>query len=270
MFEQLHGKEISYNNLLDIDAAVSLISEFSELTFAILKHNNACGIASRPTLLEAWNAALAGDPVSAFGGVLVTNAVIDAVTAEEINKLFFEVIIAPGYEPAALDIFYQKKNRIVLVQKKAPEATIQFRSLLNGVLMQEKAEELKQITEKAVTPEEIEDLLFANKIVKHSKSNAIVLAKGKQLYASGVGQTSRVDSLRHAIEKAKSFNFDLKGAVMASDAFFPFPDCVEIAHKEGIDTVIQPGGSVRDDLTIDYCNKNGIAMVFTGIRHFKH
>ncbi len=276
MFEQLHGKEISYNNLLDIDAAVSLISEFSELTFAILKHNNACGIASRPTLLEAWNAALAGDPVSAFGGVLVTNAVVDAVTAEEINKLFFEVIIAPGYEPAALDIFYQKKNRIVLVQKKAPEATIQFRSLLNGVLMQEKdlhqekAEELKQITEKAVTPEEVEDLLFANKIVKHSKSNAIVLAKGKQLYASGVGQTSRVDSLRHAIEKAKSFNFDLKGAVMASDAFFPFPDCVEIAHKEGIDTVIQPGGSVRDDLTIDYCNKNGIAMVFTGIRHFKH
>ena len=276
MFDQIHGKEISYNNLLDIDAAVSLISEFSELTFAILKHNNACGIASRPTLLEAWNAALAGDPVSAFGGVLVTNAVIDAVTAEEINKLFFEVIIAPGYEPAALDIFYQKKNRIVLVQKKAPEATIQFRSLLNGVLMQEKdlhqekAEELKQITEKAVTPEEIEDLLFANKIVKHSKSNAIVLAKGKQLYASGVGQTSRVDSLRHAIEKAKSFNFDLKGAVMASDAFFPFPDCVEIAHKEGIDTVIQPGGSVRDDLTIDYCNKNGIAMVFTGIRHFKH
>ena len=276
MFEQLHGKEISYNNLLDIDAAVSLISEFDELTFAILKHNNACGLASRPTLLEAWKDALAGDPVSAFGGVLVTNAVIDAVTAEEINKLFFEVIIAPGYEPAALDIFYQKKNRIVLVQKKAPEATIQFRSLLNGVLMQEKdlhrekAEELKQITEKAVTPAEVEDLLFANKIVKHSKSNAIVLAKGKQLLASGVGQTSRVDSLRQAIEKAKSFNFDLNGAVMASDAFFPFPDCVEIAHKEGIDTVIQPGGSVRDDLTIDYCNQNGIAMVFSGIRHFKH
>lgn len=276
MFEQLHGKEISYNNLLDIDAAVSLISEFDELTFAILKHNNACGIASRPTLLQAWNDALAGDPVSAFGGVLVTNAVIDAAAAEEINKIFFEVIIAPGYEQAALDIFYQKKNRIVLVQKKAPEATIQFRSLLNGVLMQEKdlhrekPEELKQITEKAVTPEEVEDLLFANKIVKHSKSNSIVLAKGKQLLASGVGQTSRVDALRQAIEKAKSFNFDLKGAVMASDAFFPFPDCVEIAHKEGIDTVIQPGGSVRDNLTIDYCNANGIAMVFTGIRHFKH
>ncbi|MBQ8422738.1 MAG: bifunctional phosphoribosylaminoimidazolecarboxamide formyltransferase/IMP cyclohydrolase [Coprobacter sp.] len=276
MFEQLHGKEISYNNLLDIDAAVSLISEFSELTFAILKHNNACGLASRPTMLEAWNAALAGDPVSAFGGVLVTNAVVDAVTAEGINKLFFEVIIAPGYEPAALDIFYQKKNRIVLVQKKAVDATVQYRSLLNGVLVQEKdlhqesPEELKQITDKAVTPEEIEDLLFANKIVKHSKSNAIVLAKGKQLYASGVGQTSRVDSLRHAIEKAKSFEFDLKGAVMASDAFFPFPDCVEIAHAEGIDTVIQPGGSVRDDLTIEYCNKNGIAMVATGIRHFKH
>lgn len=276
MFEQLHGKEISYNNLLDIDAAVSLISEFSELTFAILKHNNACGLASRPTLLEAWNAALAGDPVSAFGGVLITNTVVDAATAEEINKLFFEVIIAPGYEPAALDIFYQKKNRIVLVQKKAPAATLQFRSLLNGVLMQEKdlhretPAELRQITDKAVTPAEVEDLLFANKIVKHSKSNAIVLAKGKQLYASGVGQTSRVDSLRHAIEKAKSFGFDLHGAVMASDAFFPFPDCVEIAHNEGIDTVIQPGGSVRDDLTIDYCNKNGVAMVVTGIRHFKH
>ncbi len=276
MFEQLHGKEISYNNLLDIDAAVSLISEYSELTFAILKHNNACGLASRPTMLDAWSAALAGDPVSAFGGVLVTNAVVDAATAEEINKLFFEVIIAPGYEPAALDIFYQKKNRIVLVQKKAVDTTMQYRSLLNGVLVQEKdlhqesPEELNQITDKAVTPEEIEDLLFANKIVKHSKSNAIVLAKGKQLYASGVGQTSRVDSLRHAIEKAKSFNFDLKGAVMASDAFFPFPDCVEIAHAEGIDTVIQPGGSVRDDLTIEYCNKNGIAMVATGIRHFKH
>ncbi|MCD7710314.1 MAG: bifunctional phosphoribosylaminoimidazolecarboxamide formyltransferase/IMP cyclohydrolase PurH, partial [Porphyromonadaceae bacterium] len=275
MFEQLHGKEISYNNLLDIDAAVSLISEFSELTFAILKHNNACGIASRPTLLEAWNAALAGDPVSAFGGVLITNTVVDTVTATEINKLFFEVIIAPGYEQAALDIFYQKKNRIVLVQKQAPKAQVQFRSALNGVLVQEKDlhqekfEELKQVTDKAVSSEEIEDLLFANKIVKHSKSNAIVLAKGKQLCASGVGQTSRVDSLRQAIDKAKSFQFDLKGAVMASDAFFPFPDCVEIAHQEGIDTVIQPGGSIRDDLTIDYCNKNGIAMVFSGIRHFK-
>ena len=276
IFEQLHGKEISYNNLLDIDAAVSLISEFDELTFAILKHNNACGLASRPVLVDAWKAALAGDPVSAFGGVLITNGKIDKATAEEMNNLFFEVVIAPGYDPDALAILEQKKNRIILVLKETKIKPVQFRSLLNGVLMQdkdlhqEKPEELTQVTAKAVTPEEVEDLLFANKIVKHSKSNAIVLAKGKQLYASGVGQTSRVDSLRHAIEKAKSFDFDLKGSVMASDAFFPFPDCVEIAHKEGIDTVIQPGGSVRDNQTVDYCNENGVAMVTTGIRHFKH
>lgn len=276
MFEQLHGKEISYNNLLDIDAAVSLISEFDETTFAILKHNNACGLASRSTLLEAWKCALAGDPVSAFGGVLIANAEVDAATAEEINKLFFEIIIAPSYTAEALEILKQKKNRIILIQKRGIDAKIQYRSLLNGVLMQERdlkietPEELKQVTDKAVTTEEVEDLLFANKIVKHSKSNAIVLAKGKQLYASGVGQTSRVDSLRHAIEKAKSFGFDLNGSVMASDAFFPFADCVEIAHAEGIDSVIQPGGSVRDNETIEYCNNNGVAMVFTGVRHFKH
>ena len=276
MFEQLHGKEISYNNLLDIDAAVSLISEFDETTFAILKHNNACGLASRSTLLEAWKCALAGDPVSAFGGVLIANAEVDAATAEEVNKLFFEIIIAPSYTAEALEILKQKKNRIILIQKRGIDAKIQYRSLLNGVLMQERdlkietPEELKQVTDKAVTTEEIEDLLFANKIVKHSKSNAIVLAKGKQLYASGVGQTSRVDSLRHAIEKAKSFGFDLNGSVMASDAFFPFADCVEIAHAEGIDSVIQPGGSVRDNETIEYCNNNGVAMVFTGVRHFKH
>ena len=276
MFTQLHGKEISYNNLLDIDAAVSLISEFDETTFAILKHNNACGLASRPVLVEAWKDALAGDPVSAFGGVLITNAEVDKATAEEINKIFFEVIIAPSYTDDALQILAQKKNRIILVQKSGINTGRQFRSLLNGVLVQErdlhieKPEELKQATDKAITPEEAEDLLFANKIVKHSKSNAIVLAKGKQLYASGVGQTSRVDSLRHAIDKAKSFGFDLNGAVMASDAFFPFADCVEIAHNEGIDTVIQPGGSVRDGETVEYCNKNGVAMVFTGIRHFKH
>lgn len=276
MFEQLHGKEISYNNLLDIDAAVSLIAEFDELTFAILKHNNACGLASRPVLVDAWKAALAGDPVSAFGGVLITNGKIDKATAEEMNNIFFEVVIAPGYDDDALAVLKQKKNRIILVLKENKTKALQFRSLLNGVLMQdrdlhrEKPEELTQVTNKAVLPEEVEDLLFANKIVKHSKSNAIVLAKGKQLYASGVGQTSRVDSLRHAIEKAKSFDFDLKGCVMASDAFFPFPDCVEIAHKEGIDTVIQPGGSVRDNQTIDYCNENGVAMVTTGIRHFKH
>lgn len=276
MFEQIHGKEISYNNLLDIDSAVSLISEFDETTFAILKHNNACGLASRPTLLEAWKCALAGDPVSAFGGVLIANAEVDAATAEEVNKLFFEIIIAPSYTPEALEILKQKKNRIILIQKRGIEAKLQYRSLLNGVLMQERdlkvemPEELKQVTDKAVSAEEIEDLLFANKIVKHSKSNAIVLAKGKQLYASGVGQTSRVDSLRHAIEKAKSFGFDLQGSVMASDAFFPFADCVEIAHNEGIDSVIQPGGSVRDNETIEYCNKNEVAMVFTGVRHFKH
>ncbi|MBR5323976.1 MAG: bifunctional phosphoribosylaminoimidazolecarboxamide formyltransferase/IMP cyclohydrolase [Muribaculaceae bacterium] len=276
MFEQIHGKEISYNNLLDIDAAVSLISEFDETTFAILKHNNACGLASRPSLLDAWKCALAGDPVSAFGGVLIANAEVDAATAEEVNKLFFEIIIAPSYSAEALEILKQKKNRIILIQKKGIEAKMQYRSLLNGVLMQERdlkvelPEELKQVTEKAVSPEEVADLLFANKIVKHSKSNAIVLAKDKQLYASGVGQTSRVDSLRHAIEKAKSFGFDLNGSVMASDAFFPFADCVEIAHNEGIDTVIQPGGSVRDNETIEYCNNNGVKMVFTGVRHFKH
>ncbi|MEG1642871.1 MAG: bifunctional phosphoribosylaminoimidazolecarboxamide formyltransferase/IMP cyclohydrolase [Bacteroidales bacterium] len=276
LFEQLHGKEISYNNLLDIDAAVSLIAEFAETTFAILKHNNACGLASRPSLAEAWRCALAGDPVSAFGGVLIANAVIDKSTAEEINKLFFEIIIAPSYDSEALDILKQKKNRIILIQKSGITTTTQFRSMLNGVLMQERdlhtenPEELKQVTNKEITPSEIEDLLFANKIVKHSKSNAIVLSKGKQLYASGIGQTSRVDSLRHAIEKAKSFGFDLSGAVMASDAFFPFADCVEIAHKEGITAVIEPGGSVRDNETIDYCNNNNIAMVFTGIRHFKH
>ena len=233
-------------------------------------------MASRPVLVDAWKAALAGDPVSAFGGVLITNGKIDKATAEEMNNLFFEVVIAPGYDADALEILEQKKNRIILILKENKTKSLQFRSLLNGVLMQEKdlhyekPEELTQVTKKSVTPEEVEDLLFANKIVKHSKSNAIVLAKGKQLYASGVGQTSRVDSLRHAIEKAKSFNFDLNGCVMASDAFFPFPDCVEIAHKEGIDTVIQPGGSVRDNQTIDYCNENGVAMVTTGIRHFKH
>ncbi len=276
MFEQLHGKEISYNNLLDIDAAVSLIAEFEETTFAVLKHNNACGIASRDTILEAWTAALECDPVSAFGGVLIANRPIDVATAEEVNKIFFEVIIAPGYTPEALEILKQKKNRIILVQKKANEATQQYRSLLGGVLVQdrdlhsEKPEELQQVTTKAVDQARIADLLFANKIVKHSKSNAIVLAKNRQLCASGVGQTSRVDALRQAIEKAKSFKFDLQNAVMASDAFFPFSDCVEIAHKAGIDAVIQPGGSVRDQETIDYCNEHDIAMVMTGKRHFKH
>ncbi len=276
MFSQLHGKEISYNNLLDIDAAVSLMAEFDETTFAILKHNNACGLASRETLLDAWKAALAGDPVSAFGGVLIANRAIDVATAEEVNKIFFEVIIAPAYEPEALQILQQKKNRIILVQKRPNTAKTQCRSLLGGVLVQERdlhvetSAELQQVTVKAVDEARIADLLFANKIVKHSKSNAIVLAKDRQLCAGGVGQTSRVDALRQAIEKARSFGFDLKGAVMASDAFFPFPDCVEIAHEAGIDAVIQPGGSVRDQETIDYCNAHDIAMVTTGIRHFKH
>lgn len=276
MFEQLHGKEISYNNLLDIDAAVSLIAEFDETTFAVLKHNNACGIASRDNILDAWKSALECDPVSAFGGVLIANRPIDLATAEEVNKIFFEVIIAPAYDTEALEVLKQKKNRIILIQKQPNTTTKQYRSLLGGVLVQdrdlhvEQPCELKQVTNKAVADERVADLLFANKIVKHSKSNAIVLAKNRQLCASGVGQTSRVDALRQAIEKAHSFNFDLHGAVMASDAFFPFADCVEIAHQAGIDAVIQPGGSVRDQDTVDYCNANDIAMVMTGIRHFKH
>jgi phosphoribosylaminoimidazolecarboxamide formyltransferase/IMP cyclohydrolase len=276
VFDQLQGKEISYNNLLDINAALDLIAEFDELTFAVLKHNNACGIASRSTVKEAWEAALAGDPVSAFGGILICNAQIDATAAEEITKIFFEVIIAPEYDDDALEILKQKKNRIILIQKQNPETKGQFRSLLNGVLAQDKdvsiqtAGDLKPVTEQKPTAKEVEDLLFANKLVKNSKSNAIVLAKDKQLCASGIGQTSRVDALKQAIEKARSFGFDLQGAVMASDAFFPFPDCVEIAHQAGITAVVQPGGSIKDDLSIEYCNKNNIAMVMTGIRHFKH
>ena len=276
MFERLQGKEISYNNLLDIDAAVNLISEFDDCTFAILKHNNACGIASRPTVLEAWNDALAGDPVSAFGGVLITNQPVDAAAAAEINKIFFEVIMAPDYNTDALEILMQKKNRIILIQKETAISKLQSRTLLNGVLVQDKdlsiqtESDLKVVTSKAPTAAEIQDLLFANKLVKNTKSNAIILAKDGQLCASGVGQTSRVDALRQAIEKARSFGFDLKGAVMASDAFFPFPDCVEIAKEAGITAVIQPGGSIKDELSVNYCNENGLAMVMTGVRHFKH
>ena len=276
MFDQIHGKEISYNNLLDINAAVDLIDEFKDTTFAILKHNNACGIASRPTVLEAWKEALAGDPVSAFGGILITNSAIEKEVAEEINKIFFEVIIAPEYTKDALEVLMQKKNRIILVRKDAKTCPMQFRSLLNGALMQEKdlsiqtAADLEPMTDKQPSAQETEDLLFANKLVKHSKSNAITLVKNKQLCASGIGQTSRVDSLKQAIEKANAFEFDLKGAVMASDAFFPFPDCVEIADKAGITAVIQPGGSVNDKLSVDYCNEHGLAMVKTGVRHFKH
>ena len=276
LFHQLHGKEISYNNLLDIDAALNLISEFDEPTIAILKHNNACGLASRESLLQVWIDALAGDPVSAFGGVIVANRPIDAETAAEMDKLFFEVVIAPDYHGKALEIICSKKNRIVLVNKGVAFGKMQFRSILNGALVQqrdyrtESSDDMKPVTEVSPTAEQITDLIFANKIVKHSKSNAIVLAKNRQLIAAGVGETSRVDALKHAIEKAKTFGFTLQGAVMASDAFFPFADSIEIAHKAGIGVVVQPGGSVRDKETIDYCDNHGIAMVFTGIRHFKH
>lgn len=276
IFDQLHGKEISYNNLLDVDAAVCLMSDFDETTFAILKHNNACGLASREKLIEAWKDALAGDPISAFGGVLITNVKVDAATASEINNLFFEIIIAPSYEDEALAILKQKKNRIILVQKSSELSDRTSRTILNGALVQdrdvysESEKDLKAVTILSPGKKEIEDLLFANKIVKHTKSNAIVLAKNKQLIASGVGQTSRVDALRQSIDKAKSFSFDVHGAVLASDAFFPFADSVEIAHKAGIQSIIQPGGSIKDNDSIDYCNKNKMSMVFTGIRHFKH
>jgi phosphoribosylaminoimidazolecarboxamide formyltransferase/IMP cyclohydrolase len=276
IFQQLQGKEISYNNLLDIDAAIRLMNDFDDTTFAILKHNNACGLASRATLLEAWKAALEGDPVSAFGGVLITNAIVDKATAEEINKIFFEVILAPDYDVEALEILTQKKNRIILVLQSGNLPDKQFRSALNGILVQdqdqrvENVSDLKVVTEKAPTEAEIEDMLFANKIVKHSKSNAIVLAKNKQLCGSGVGQTSRVDALRHAVEKAHAFNLSLQGAVMASDAYFPFSDSVEIAHQEGVTAIIQPGGSIRDQDSVDVCNANKQSMVTTGIRHFKH
>lgn len=276
MFTQWSGKELSYNNLLDIDAAVSLIAEFTETTFAILKHNNACGIASRPVLVDAWKAALAGDPTSAFGGVLITNKAVDAVSAEEINKLFFEVIIAPAFDPPALEILKSKPNRIILQQKETKLPSKSFRTLLNGVIEQDKDNktetiaDMKTVTKVSPSKEELRDLEFANKIVKHTKSNTIVLAKNDQLLASGVGQTSRVDALKQAIIKAGSFGFSLKGAVMASDAFFPFPDCVEIASKAGISAVIQPGGSIKDKDSIAYCDANGVSMVMTGIRHFKH
>lgn len=278
MFTKLHGKELSYNNLLDVDAAVNLIAEYENAapTFAILKHNNACGLATRNTLLQAWNDALAADPVSAFGGILISNKTIDEATAKEINNLFCEVVIAPDFETAALEILKEKKNRILLKQNQVALPKKTFRTILNGVLVQDKdmitaqPSEFTTVTKKAPTAIEINDLVFANKLVKHTKSNTIVLAKGEQLLASGTGQTSRVDALRQAIHKAKSFGFDLNGAVMASDAFFPFPDCVEIAHNEGITAVIQPGGSIKDSESVAYCDANNMAMVTTGIRHFKH
>lgn len=278
MFSKLHGKELSYNNLLDVDAAVNLMNEFKEdaPTFAILKHNNACGLAQRETLHQAYVDALAGDPVSAFGGVLISNKEIDKATAEEIHKLFCEVVIAPSYAPDALEVIKGKKNRIILIQNEIELPNNNVRTCLNGILLQEKnaktdtLADLKTATILTPTESDLEDLIFASKLCKHTKSNTIVLAKNKQLCASGTGQTSRVDALNQAIHKAKSFNFDLKGAVMASDAFFPFPDCVEIAGNSGITSVIQPGGSIKDQLSIDYCNENEIAMVMTGTRHFKH
>lgn len=276
LFDKISGKELSYNNLLDVDAAVALIDEFKDCTFAILKHNNACGVASEKTVLQAWKKALACDPVSAFGGILITNRTIDAVTAAEINQLFFEVLIAPEFDADALAVLTAKPNRILLKRKPVSLSNVSYRTLLNGVISQdkdlksEKAEDLKPATNIQPSPEAIQDMLFANKIVKHTKSNTIVIAKDACLISSGTGQTSRVDALKQAIEKAKSFGFSLQGAAMASDAFFPFADCVEIANKEGIHNVIQPGGSIKDKDSVAYCNANNMCMVFTGTRHFKH
>jgi len=276
IFKKLHGKEISYNNLLDLDAALNLIDEFKAPTYVIIKHNNACGAATRENALAAWTDALACDPVSAYGGVIVTNTSVDETVANEIDKIFFEIIIAPGFSETALEILKHKKNRIILLRNDSEKKNYGYRSLLNGVLWQQKdnstesAEDMRPVTKREPLPSEYSDMVFANIIVKHSKSNAIVIAKNNQLCASGIGQTSRVDALKQAIEKAKSFGFDLNGSVLASDAYFPFADSVEIAHKAGITAVVQPGGSVRDQDSVDYCSLNGIAMVFTGVRHFKH
>jgi phosphoribosylaminoimidazolecarboxamide formyltransferase/IMP cyclohydrolase len=275
-FDKLHGKELSYNNLLDLEAAFNLIDEFFVPTFVIIKHNNACGVASRESGAEAWKDALACDPVSAYGGVIVTNVEIDEPTAANIDNLFFEIVIAPAYTDIALEILKLKKNRIILLRNDPEKRRDGFRSILNGVLWQERdnntesGEQMRPVTTRVPDPDEIDDLVFANIIVKHSKSNAIVIVKNNQLLGSGIGQTSRVDALKQAIEKAKSFGFDLNGSVLASDAFFPFADSVEIAHKAGITAIVQPGGSVRDQDSINYCSVNGVAMVFTGIRHFKH
>ncbi|MCX6213147.1 bifunctional phosphoribosylaminoimidazolecarboxamide formyltransferase/IMP cyclohydrolase [Spirosoma sp.] len=279
MFDKLHGKELSYNNLVDVDACVSLIDEFADTAdkaFAIIKHTNACGIATAPTAKEAYLNALACDPVSAFGGVVITTATVDLETAEELNKLFMEILIAPDYTPEALTLLKSKKNRILLKRNAVELPSVMFKTILNGVLEQDKdnqtetASQFTTVTDKAPTDSEVRALEFALKVCKHTKSNTIVLAKEGQLLASGVGQTSRVDALRQAIEKAHSFGFDLNGSVMASDAFFPFPDCVEIAGNAGITAVVQPGGSIRDQDSIDYCNQHGLAMVTTGVRHFKH
>jgi phosphoribosylaminoimidazolecarboxamide formyltransferase/IMP cyclohydrolase len=277
LLEQLNGKELSYNNLVDVDAAISLVQEFNnETAFVIIKHTNACGVATASTVKEAYLKAFQADTISAFGGVLAANQVIDLAAAEEINKLFFEILIAPAFEPAALELLKSKKNRMLLLQKQPISSKKQFKSLLNGVLEQDidlktdSIEDLKPVTNRKPTEQEVQAMLFASKIAKHTKSNTIVLAVNGQMLASGVGQTSRVDALKQAIEKAKAFGFSLHGAAMASDAFFPFPDCVEIAHREGITAVIQPGGSVKDQDSIDFCNQHNMAMVMTGTRHFKH
>ncbi len=276
-FEQLHGKEISYNNLVDIEAAIQLISEFGDETvFAILKHNNACGISRGSNVTGAYKKAFQADTTSAFGGVLICNKEIDLEAATEMNSLFFEILISPSFTPDGLEVLQTKKNRILLNLKKKWDGKSVYKSMLNGVLAQDfdaktdaKAD-LKTVTKKETMPAEVDDLIFASKVCKHSKSNTIVLVKDQQLLASGVGQTSRVDALEHAIQKANNFGFDLHGAVMASDAFFPFPDCVEIASKAGVKSIIQPGGSVKDQLSIDYCDQHDLSMVFTGTRHFKH
>ncbi|MBL0199630.1 MAG: bifunctional phosphoribosylaminoimidazolecarboxamide formyltransferase/IMP cyclohydrolase [Chitinophagaceae bacterium] len=274
IFDKLNGKELSYNNLVDVDAAVQIIGEFDSTTFAIIKHTNVCGIASRVTVKESWDAALAGDPESAFGGVLVCNAAVDVATANAINEIFFEVLIAPSYDAEALEILKTKKNRILLQQKTKFTATHQYKSVLNGILTQQNDHgnytDWKEEGGRETTAIEKEDLIFANIVCKHLKSNAIALVKNKQLIGKGCGQTSRIDSLRQSIEKAKQFNFDLNGAVLASDAFFPFDDCVKIAHAAGIASFIQPGGSIRDKDSIEYCKANALAMVITGLRHFKH
>jgi len=276
VFTRLHGKELSYNNLVDVDASINLMKEFSDFTVAIIKHTNPCGIASRSSFREAYLDALACDPVSAFGGVIIANGIIETDTAEEINKLFFEIIIADGYQRESLNLLKSRKNRIILQKNSFEFSDRQFKSILNGVLEQEKdlRSELKTdfqyVTVKRPSMQETEALIFANRIVKHLKSNTIVLVKNSQLVGSGMGQTSRVDALRQAIIKARTFGFDTIGTVMASDAFFPFPDCVEIAHEAGITAVIQPGGSIRNVDSVNYCNEHDMSMVFTGIRHFKH
>ncbi|MBL7721363.1 MAG: bifunctional phosphoribosylaminoimidazolecarboxamide formyltransferase/IMP cyclohydrolase PurH, partial [Chitinophagaceae bacterium] len=274
LFTQLNGKELSFNNLVDVDAALQLIREFNDTTFAIIKHTNVCGVAQRPTVKESWDAALAGDPESAFGGVLVCNGTIDKATADAINEIFFEVLIAPAFDEDALATLKSKKNRILLQLKEQTQGKLQYKCVLNGLLVQDTDEgnyiDWTETVKRKVTETEKQDLLFANIICKHLKSNAIALVKDKQLVGKGCGQTSRIDSLRQALDKAKQFEFDLNGAVMASDAFFPFDDCVRLGHQAGITAYIQPGGSIRDNDSIEYCKEHNLALVMTGMRHFKH